>query len=348
MLIHAALLWGGVIYLYKYYLLGLKVYKNKSSSEQAFALYTAGMGLSIIKYILDELETSGLESPKIQNLCRGLDSQSKECIYRILSRHREAYYNQSNVCASLTNEEIETQRRLHTEFFPNICQLSEKLFYYNGYFFPVSPRAEVSVHWHKHNMENFKNLQKIKQKDIIDVGGFMGDSAVIFEDFTDKKIHTFEATKSNFTLLLETLKLNNATRVVPINKGLGSQKQTLSMHTNGACSTLCDDYIAFNKELKSEEVEIITLDSYVKENNIEVGFIKVDIEGFEQEFLKGAMETIKAQKPAMLISIYHNGADFFEIKPMIESWNLGYSFKIHKPLDFSISTETALYCEVLD
>lgn len=338
---------GGVIYLYRYHLLGLKVYKNKSSNEQIFALYAGDMGLSIIKYVLDELETSGLESSKIQNLCRGLDSQSKECVYRILSRCKEMYHNQSNVCVSLTNEEIETQKRLHTEFFPNICQLSEKLFYYNGYFFPVSPHAEVSVHWHRHNMENFENLQKIKQKDIIDVGGFMGDSAVIFEGFTDKKIHTFEATKSNFELLLQTLKFNNTTRIVPVNKGLGAQNEKLKISVNGAGSTL-RDYGYSQQVFGSEEVEIITLDSYVKENNIDVGFIKVDIEGFEQEFLKGAMETIKSQKPAMLISIYHNGADFFEIKPMIESWDLGYSFKIHKPLDFSVSTETALYCEVLD
>ena len=95
-----------------------------------------------------------------------------------------------------------------------------------------------------------------------------------------------------------------------------------------------------------EQTHIITLDGYTKENNIEVGFIKVDIEGFEMEFLKGAKETIARDKPAMLISIYHQGSDFFDIKPLIESWNLGYKFKIHKPIDHSIIAETALYCEV--
>ncbi len=50
----------------------------------------------------------------------------------------------------------------------------------------------------------------------------------------------------------------------------------------------------------------------------------------------------------MLISIYHNPDDFFEIKPLIESWNLGYSFKICKPVDKSVSDETALFCEVLE
>lgn len=49
----------------------------------------------------------------------------------------------------------------------------------------------------------------------------------------------------------------------------------------------------------------------------------------------------------MLISIYHNAKDFFEIKPMLESWNLGYKFKIFKPIDHTIAVETALFCEII-
>ena len=37
------------------------------------------------------------------------------------------------------------------------------------------------------------------------------------------------------------------------------------------------------------------------------------------------------QKPILPISIYHTAHDFFEIKPLIESWGLGYRFSIHKP-----------------
>ena len=47
--------------------------------------------------------------------------------------------------------------------------------------------------------------------------------------------------------------------------------------------------------------------------------------------MKGALETIKEQKPVLIISIYHNYSDFFEIKPMIEDLNLGYKFKIIEP-----------------
>ncbi|HEB7542554.1 TPA: FkbM family methyltransferase, partial [Campylobacter coli] len=71
-----------------------------------------------------------------------------------------------------------------------------------------------------------------------------------------------------------------------------------------------------------------------------------DIEGFEQDFLKGALETIKKHKPALILSIYHNIDDFFNIKPFIEQLNLGYTFQVIKPVDGSISLETILLCEV--
>ena len=112
----------------------------------------------------------------------------------------------------------------------------------------------------------------------------------------------------------------------------------------GSSSSICFDWgVVSDKEI----IETTTLDKFVRDNKIEVGFIKVDIEGFEMEFLKGAKETICTQKPAMLISIYHQPSDYFDIKPLIESWNLGYKFKIYKGVDFTIMNETVLLCEIL-
>ncbi|MDE7235739.1 hypothetical protein [Helicobacter japonicus] len=50
----------------------------------------------------------------------------------------------------------------------------------------------------------------------------------------------------------------------------------------------------------------------------------------------------------MLVSIYHQGSDFFGIKPFLEELNFGYTFRIHKPIDESVSEETCLFCEVID
>ena len=139
---------GGQKYNIIFYVLGLKVFgKICFINTQVFYLNTGDMGHSIYKYIQDELEKDGIKSRKLENLCRGLDNQSKTCVYRILSRLKEAHLRGSKICHTLTREEIEEQRRLHLEFFPNILQLSKKLFYYK-YFFPINPCGEVSVHLH--------------------------------------------------------------------------------------------------------------------------------------------------------------------------------------------------------
>ena len=53
-------------------------------------------------------------------------------------------------------------------------------------------------------------------------------------------------------------------------------------------------------------VEQITLDKFVKENNIsQIDFIKADIEGMERNLLAGAEATIRRFKPGIAICIYH-------------------------------------------
>ena len=64
------------------------------------------------------------------------------------------------------------------------------------------------------------------------------------------------------------------------------------------------------------------------------------------EVTETTVNTIKKFRPILLISIYHNMDDFLDIKPMIEDWNLGYKFKILKPVDGNIMFETMLIAEV--
>ena len=63
--------------------------------------------------------------------------------------------------------------------------------------------------------------------------------------------------------------------------------------------------------------------------------------------MKGARKTIEKYRPVLLISMYHNPSDFFEIKPMIDSWNLGYKFSVYKPLgNNTVVAETLLIAQV--
>ncbi|MFY4690293.1 FkbM family methyltransferase [Campylobacter jejuni] len=282
-----------------------------------------------------------LTTDMLYNLVKNLDNESIKTINTILYRLKNINKECDFVFAN--DDEVNKLKDIEQNFLRQIITINNETYFYNGFFLPIN-HFEASVFFYKHNIDCFQKntLSKIHKKSIIDVGGYIGDSAIVFEkEFPHSSIYCFEASQNNYNLLLKTLKLNNSQKITAINKGLGSENKTIKLSFAGSCSTLCSE----NSD-KYENTEIITLDDYVKTNNIEVGLIKVDIEGFEQDFLKGALETIKNHKPALILSIYHNIDDFFNIKPFIEELDLGYTFKIIKPVDGSISLETILLCEV--
>ncbi|MEM3394205.1 MAG: FkbM family methyltransferase, partial [Candidatus Methanomethylicia archaeon] len=59
-----------------------------------------------------------------------------------------------------------------------------------------------------------------------------------------------------------------------------------------------------------------------------VDLIKMDIEGAEFDTLKGAVKTLKRDKPDLLVAIYHKGEHFFEIpgwlKKQVPEYNLRF------------------------
>ena len=218
---------------------------------------------------------------------------------------------------------------------------------YDKYILPKN-HFESEVFYDKSGMNYIKNINQVKNKNIIDAGGYIGDSAIVFSDYTDKNVYSFEPFLQNYNLMLKTIELNKKNNIIPVNIALGDENKEIGMDASvGAGSGLSiENAKESNINNIKNKVKMMTLDSYVKENNIEVGLIKTDLEGFEQPFLKGAIETIKEQKPVLIISIYHNYSDFFEIKPMIENLNLGYKFRIIRNKSPQLITETKLLAEV--
>ena len=59
-----------------------------------------------------------------------------------------------------------------------------------------------------------------------------------------------------------------------------------------------------------------------------VSLIKMDVEGAEPDVLAGAEKLIRAQRPALAISIYHRVAHLWAIPSWIAGLDLGYSFSL--------------------
>lgn len=285
-------------------------------------------------------------SQKYIQLKRGLDEKSicllDKILYRILQYGK---YGQTE----FTVDEEEYQNILKVvNHLKTPLVLSDDYISINGFCLPKDFIFCSTAVVFRHFIDSIKDKNKILNGDIIDAGAYIGDSALVLSDYTNGKIHAFEPEESNFKNLEKTIAINNlSNKIVPIKLGLGKENAICTLNVDkddiiGA--SFCNDNI--KKNIK-QEVGITSIDKYVEDNNIQrVGLIKTDVEGFEQDLLKGAINTIKRDKPVLMISIYHTFNDFWGIKPLIESWNLGYKFSLKKPTTLDYVGDLVLNAEV--
>lgn len=140
---------------------------------------------------------------------------------------------------------------------------------------------------------------------VLDIGTNIGEVILnIAKKNTNGKIYGFEPVDYNYEKLITNISLNNFANIIVSKLALSDKKETLFYkekkgHSGG---------ISMNKEAKMDNsyktIESVTLDEFVKEKRLDkIDFIKVDIEGFEMNFLQGAKETIKQFKPKLFFEI---------------------------------------------
>jgi len=262
----------------------------------------------------------------IEAFINDLDSESKNEVKTVLK----------NIEFINTHTLIETVQEFISKKDKLIEQLNSSESIRSKYKLPIEIHEEA-IFKYKHGLKFIPQniIETLKNKDFLDCGAYMGDSALIFErEYNPSKIYAFEPVQDNYRCLLETIKLNNLEKIIPIDKGLGEKSCTFNFYPLGFCSYISEDGKA--------KMEVISIDEFVNETNPSVGLIKMDVEGFELEALKGAKNTIRNFKPVLLISIYHNPKEFFETKQYIQDLVPSYKFKIKHLADIRPVGETHL------
>lgn len=189
------------------------------------------------------------------------------------------------------------------------CLLSPEVFYFH----------------HGLRFANQKIKNYIKNKDILDCGAFVGDSVLILKDYTDKNIFCYEFYKPCLEKFHKIMKLNNVTsgyKLIPLALGENIKNAKANSESIVACP-----FEDSHKQPTDEVVSITTIDEEVKKHNFKVGFIKVDVEGHGFKLIKGAINTIKNQRPVLSIGVYHSKSELFEIKPFLEKSLDNYIFE---------------------
>lgn len=281
---------------------------------------------------------------KKDRLKTSLDSQSIATIDRICYRNFELLPKQEESGLFLyDHSKIYTSEELK-----GAAQSVDEEFYHKMYVLPKNVYLETPVFTFHCGLKLLPKhiTDQLCGKDFIDGGAYWGDSALIENEYYPNRIFAFEPQPENYTMLQRTIANNNLEKVVSTVKcGLGDCSETRKLYTNGMLSgsSLTNVVpVAGNIETVISDIDIQTIDDFVRIHKLNVGLIKLDIEGNESAAIRGAVETIKKFCPVLSIAIYHNPNDFFGIKPFIESLDLGYRFMVRKLVYHDLVTEVVL------
>jgi FkbM family methyltransferase len=142
----------------------------------------------------------------------------------------------------------------------------------------------------------------VKDKNVVDVGAYVGDSAIYFALRGARKVIAIEPHPGAYEEMSENIRLNNLENIIePINAGLASkpgrvcvedvdvQSTATTYHRPGQCDS---------------EAPVITLSDIIDNYNIDDNtLLKMDCQGCEYDVILNDYERIKAFKE--IIFEYH-------------------------------------------
>lgn len=142
-----------------------------------------------------------------------------------------------------------------------------------------------------------------KNMNVLDIGANVGYWTInLASRITDKnKVFSFEPVGSNYNRILEHIRLNGlSNKCFVYNIGLSDKETTANIHINP--SDLQNGASTFNATIQEGEGDCLVQkldDLYIKEKIKNVGFIKIDVEGFEVKAFRGAAKFLSENRPVI-------------------------------------------------
>lgn len=170
------------------------------------------------------------------------------------------------------------------------------------------------------------DIIKIDQNDVfVDIGAYNGDTLLSFLDnyCEYKKVICYELDPDNYKELEETAKkfTNIETRNNAVGFNHGEKIAVNIQEERSVSSRISKEQDGDAKQL----IEMVSLDEDIKEK---ITFLKMDVEGAEQDILRGAGRHIKEEHPKLAVCIYHGNEDLWKIARIIEELDDSYQMYI--------------------
>jgi FkbM family methyltransferase len=159
--------------------------------------------------------------------------------------------------------------------------------------------------------DNIQFLSKncIKNMTVIDIGAHLGLMSVIISKLVGDhgKVYSFEPTERTFETLKEIVRINKASHIIhPFNQAVSSFDGEVDFFVDQHEGSNANSLVSrSDKSRTTQKTSVTRLDTFtagLKLNRLDL--IKIDAEGSEMDVLKGAMQTISAFRPKIILAIH--------------------------------------------
>lgn len=180
-------------------------------------------------------------------------------------------------------------KKYRRKYYNDWLELPEKFVRSQGFQFtkntPVQSLREIFID----EIYNVRGFTPEKGQLVIDVGANYGDSSIWWSKTFESKVIAFEPLPNLFEILEENIRMNRSD-VIPYNIALGNGNVIIGKSDGIMISA------GGNLKINSRK-----LDSYLFDK---VDILKIDVEGFEFDVLKGSEETIVRFKPRIILETH--------------------------------------------
>jgi FkbM family methyltransferase len=180
----------------------------------------------------------------------------------------------------------------------------------------------------------------LRNKVVYDIGAFHGLLTLYFAR-SARRVAAWEPNRGNRKRLEENLRLNAFSNVIVRPYGLSSKPMRAEMSFDPLTPGMASLDSGIASGAKHEAIELRTLD---EEQGLDApDLIKIDVEGFELEVLKGAVRTLE-RRPDLFLEMH--GADPGDKRRRVLAitqylWAAGYRDIMHVETGTSITPENA-------
>ena len=151
--------------------------------------------------------------------------------------------------------------------------------------------------YENHMIDFYKELLN-EDSVCIDAGANIGILSMYMSLFTKATIYAFEPIPETYSALVTNIERNNLnikSFCLALGDKSGKSIALFDRKSNGGAS------FEYNSQKPDEikiDIEVITLDDFVKKENIDrLDLLKMDVEGFEELVIRGGKETMERLKP---------------------------------------------------